>query len=195
MIVCIHAHESNQQWINQTLSDKKIKHIILDHLIEETNNIKVKKQVLFYLNTLRNKETSCFISTCSYFSAHLPASYDLPIIALDTLLFQAICDEPRLQLVFTNEATIEGTLARYEQLKNKKQILTVHLISNAFGKLMAGEVNNYKLAVQEGLQKLDKSVPIAVGQLSMEMAVNDGQFSCLTLLRQEIEKIVADELE
>lgn len=190
MIICIHAHRSNQQWIDQTLPDEEIQHIILDHLIEETNDFKVKKQVLKHLNELRNDKTTCFISTCSYFSAHLPEVYDLPIIALDTLLFQRICEEPKLQLVFTNEATIKGTLARYERFKNKNQILTVHLIPNIFEILMAGDVSTYKRLLQEGLKELNETIPFAVGQLSMEIAVESGPFSCLTLLRQEIEKIV-----
>lgn len=190
MIICVHAHESNKQWIDQTLPDKEIRHIILDHLIEETENFTVKKYVLSQLNTLRNKETSCFISTCSYFSAHLPEVYDLPIIALDTLLFQRICEEAKLQLVFTNEATIKGTLARYGHFKKKDQILSVHLIPNIFEILMAGDLSTYKRLLQEGLKELDDTIPFAVGQLSMEIAVESDQFSCLTLLRQEIEKIV-----
>lgn len=195
MIICIHAHESNRQWIEQTLPNEKIQHIILDHLIEESNDFKVKKQVLLHLNTLRNKETSCFISTCSYFSAHLPEAYDLPIIALDTLLFQTICQEPKLQLVFTNAATVKGTLERYGKYKDSNQKLTVHIIPNAFEKIMAGEIDLYKKLVQEGMGKLDSEIPIAVGQLSMEIAISKKHFSCLTLLRQEVEKIVADDLE
>lgn len=130
MIICIHAHHSNIEWIEETLTYEPLKHIVLEDLVHIKDS--VKEIVLQKLNELSTKEVSCFIISCTYFSAHLPKAYAKPIIALDELLFRRIAHESSLQLVFTNEATVEGTLARYEKFKNPNQNLTVHIIKRWF---------------------------------------------------------------
>lgn len=188
MIICIHAHDSNIQWIENTIGDKEIKHIVLEDLVRIKDSVKVKERVLQQLDKYSARDVSCFIITCTYFSAHLPETYAVPLIALDELLFRRIANEPKIQLVFTNEATIEGTLARYERFKNPNQRLTVHYIENAFDKVMLGEMSAYKRIVKEGLAQLNQEIPIVVGQLSMEIALEKDAISCLALLREEVVK-------
>lgn len=188
MIICIHAHHSNIEWLEKTLSEYQLKHIVIENLVQVKNPSEVKKQVRQKLHALAANDVTCFVSTCTYFSAYLPGNNSIPIIALDELLFKSIAHEPIIQLAFTNEGTIHATLARYEKFKNPNQEFSVHLIDDAFDKVMSGDLKAYKEIVEKGLGELNQQIPIVAAQLSMEIAIRKNDISCLSLLKKEVLK-------
>jgi hypothetical protein len=115
--------------------------------------------------------------TCTNYIAMLPdepLDLTIPIIKIDEPFFDYLMQQPSPQLLlFTNPATVEGTMRRFHDFASPAGHLPdikVEVISGTFELVMAGKTEAYASAVSARLRELARSgqyEAISVGQLSM----------------------------
>lgn len=190
LFICIHAHHSNSRWMDETLPNETLHHVVIEGLLTCTERDQVEKCVLENLTHLyhTNKPQAFFI-TCTYFAAHLPKTFNVPLIPLDQLLFEQVATLPAIQFVFTNPATVEPTMERYKVWRKKEQLIKIHIIPAIFQYVKEENWTAYEQTIRQFIMQLPKDSPIAFGQLSMELARRKEDYGCLTVLPQTIKKL------
>ncbi|WP_078435584.1 hypothetical protein [Metabacillus halosaccharovorans] len=180
---CLHAHYSNIEYIENALSSYEIElvHFVDPALMyrvtsDETFNaadaqMKVKEQIEW----IAQCHVDAILITCTNYIAILQEeqlSISIPIIKIDEPYFEYICHIQQPQtILFTNPATVNGTMERLQQYANYRQKsldIEVTVINNTFELIMQDLKQEYDQEIATYLHKLIKEdKAISVAQLSM----------------------------
>jgi glutamate racemase len=143
-----------------------------DRYRKEAAQIKVKEQ----LEWIAQCNVDAILITCTNYIALLQEdklSLSVPIIKIDEPYFDYLCNLKQSQtIVFTNPATVQGTMERLHQFANRHQKsldIEVAIINNAFELIMQDRKEEYIQEVSGFLNQMitnEKRV-ISVAQLSM----------------------------
>ena len=180
---CLHAHYSNIEYIENALAPFNIELVhfvdpgLMDRLTSDQNfheadaQLKVKEQIEW----IAQSNIDAILITCTNYIAILQEdqlSISVPIIKLDEPFFDFVCtiQEPQT-LIFTNPATVEGTMERltyFADIYQKTLNIEVVVLDNTFELIMQGRKKEYNQEVSKILEQLinDDRV-ISVAQLSM----------------------------
>jgi len=178
---CLHAHYSNIEYIEQAFqSDEDIEIIhfvdpgVIKHVSKGSNDLvhKVKEQIEWIISC----DVDAILITCTNYIALLKdetlSNLPIPIIKIDEPYFESICSKHQPQtILFTNPATVEGTMARLHQYA-KHQGVSVDvegkIIEHTFNLIMQGKKEAYDDAILRALHTLSaEEKSISVAQLSM----------------------------
>lgn len=190
-IGCYHAHHSNIDIIQQALAPYDVE---LLHFVDPGLDRR-KTDPLFSLEKSRHKiketldwvaasRVDAILVTCTFFTAYMPEEldYGIPVIKIDDPLFDSICESERPPLlVFTNPATVQGTLdrlIRHAMRRGKQLDLQSHTLENTFDLLMQGKKAAYAALVAEGLSRLTEEQSdreVWAAQLSMVQAAEEAE--------------------
>lgn len=180
---CLHAHYTNIQYIENALTPYNIELVhfvdsgLMDRLTSDQNfheadaQLKVKEQIEW----IAQSNIDAILITCTNYIAILQEdqlSISVPIIKLDEPFFDFICNIQQPQtLIFTNPATVEGTMERlkhYAATYQKTLNIEVVILNNTFELIMQGRKEEYNQEVLKMLEQLiDDDKIISVAQLSM----------------------------
>ena len=178
----MHAHYSNIDYIENALSadDVELMHFVDPGLIyrvtsdesftmEEAQN-KVKEQIEW----IAQCNVDAILITCTNYIAVLQEeklSISIPIIKIDEPYFEYICNIQQPQtIVFSNPATVNGTMERLNQYaeEHQKLIDIEVMVINAFELIMKGQKQEYNQSIINFLEPLlEEGKIISVAQLSM----------------------------
>jgi len=188
-IGCLHAHYSNIAYIEKALSGREadLLHFVdpaLLYRISSDENFgpneagrKVKEQIEW----IAHAGVDAILVTCTNYITVMqdePFTASVPIIKIDEPFFAGICryDEPQL-LLFTNPATVEGTMRRLRQYARTRggHRLEVEalVIEGVFEWVMKGNKEEHNLVLSDRLRRLvgtGEGKRISVCQLSMSEA-------------------------
>jgi glutamate racemase len=178
-IGCLHAHESNIEYIEIALStyNVELSHFVdpglMYRVINDANFIKsnAQKKVKEQVEWMVDSGVDAVLITCTNYIALLgETTTNVPIIKIDEPYFEALCkiDQPQT-ILFTNPDTVSGTLNRLQQYANLKQKalkIEAQVIENTFELIMSGKKQEYQNAVVDFLKSHQQRV-VSVAQLSM----------------------------
>ncbi|TDF94071.1 hypothetical protein [Paenibacillus piri] len=185
---CFHAHYSNIEYIQQAMEpyDVELVHFVdpgLDRLKMDTGFTvgQSRQKIAETLHWIASCHVDAILVTCTYFTANITESLEkelpVPVVKIDDPMLALICgsSEPQL-LVFTNPATVDGTMTRIHQYAcstGTEPQLQTHLLEHTFPLMMAGKKQAYVEQVTEGLERLAARYPgyrLWAVQLSMAPA-------------------------
>ncbi|WP_191559563.1 hypothetical protein [Metabacillus idriensis] len=181
---CLHAHYSNIEYIENELS---LFNIDLIHFVDSALMYRVTSDENFQESDAQNKvkeqiewiaqcNVDAILITCTNYIAILQEdqlSISVPIIKIDEPFFDFICNLQQPQtILFTNPATVEGTVERLNHYANNHQKpldLEVIVIENTFELIMQGQKEEYNHEISKFLNQIikDEKKVISVAQLSM----------------------------
>lgn len=189
-IACLHAHHTNIGYINDVLAERNVEliHFVDPGLIKRLttdskfNTELAKQKVIEQIQWMASEDVDAILITCTNYIALLDEHQlnisQQSIIKLDEILFQHLCSnaEPQI-LLFSNPATVEGTMNRLTQYASAKHIdhsiinnIEVRIVEDSFSLLMQGEQQRYTKTIKSYIESLIEShpdKPISVAQLSM----------------------------
>jgi hypothetical protein len=186
-IGCYHAHYSNIEYIEKALEryDVELVHFVDPGFDRQKNDQDItgtrsQRKIADTLQWIASSRVDGLLVTCTYFTAHMPEetvlaqTFPFPVVTIDEPMFEQICadDQPQL-LVFTNPATVQGTVDRllhYAERKGRKLLLQTELLEHTFQLIMQGNKEAYIEKVAEGLERLAMAYPdsrLWAAQLSM----------------------------
>ncbi|MFK5707192.1 hypothetical protein [Lysinibacillus boronitolerans] len=178
---CLHAHYSNIEYIEQAFqSDEDIEIIhfvdpgVIKHVSKGGNDLvhKVKEQIEWIISC----DVDAILITCTNYIALLKdetlSNLPIPIIKIDEPYFESICSKHQPQtILFTNPATVEGTMARLHQYAKHQGIsvdVVAKVIEHTFDLIMQGKKEAYDEVILRTLHTLSaEQKSISVAQLSM----------------------------
>jgi len=184
-IGCLHAHYSNIAYIEQAFSDydAELLHFVDPGLVgrvssdEKFSVIDARQKVKEQIEWIAEYKVDAILITCTNYIALLEEdqlSLSIPIIKMDEPFFTYICDQEQSQiLLFTNPATVEGTMKRLHDRASelgKSPQVEVQVIQHTFELIMKGMNEEYLRALTGYMHTLlesDKNTTISVAQLSM----------------------------
>lgn len=185
-IACLHAHYSNIDYIQNALSSDELElvHFVDPGLMSRITSdksfdeIQAKNKVIEQIEWISQANVEAILITCTNYIALLEESRlhtSIPIIKIDEPFFSSVCNiaEPQV-LLFTNPATVEGTMARLKEFASThdKPIhnIEARVIENTFELIMQGKKEQYVEEVSKyikGILASEKNKKISVAQLSM----------------------------
>jgi aspartate/glutamate racemase len=190
-IGCLHAHYSNIQYIEQAFSSCEVEllHFVDPALVYRVSSddtfslLDARRKVIEQIEWIVQADVDVILITCTNYIAVLQEdqlSVTVPIIKIDEPFFNDVCkqDQPQI-LLFTNPATVEGTMKRLYDYANANGIhldVEAQVIENTFELIMQGKKEQYLIVLSEYIRKLlasNKNRVISVAQLSMVEAVRD----------------------
>lgn len=206
-IGCLHAHFSNIEYIEDAFS---LLDIELIHFVDPSLMYRVMTDKNFSIENGRKKVqeqleeiTACNVDgiliTCTNYISFLPEKLPItvPVIKIDEPYFKSICTITLPQtLVFSNPATVEGTIKRlneYALSQNIELDLKTLVIDNAFELVMKGLTTAYNNVVFEYLDELVKTENrvLSVSQLSMVHASRKIEERKSTIIINPLDTLVA----
>ena len=136
-----------------------------------------EQQVRRQLEWMASCGLDAILITCTNYIAMLPdepLDLAIPVIKIDEPFFAYLLeqDSPHL-LLFTNPATVEGTMRRFHDYASQvgtRPDIEIEIIPGTFELVMAGKTEEYAAAVAGRLRDVARSGryrAISVGQLSM----------------------------
>ncbi|MED2935006.1 hypothetical protein P4308_23545 [Bacillus wiedmannii] len=181
---CLHAHYSNIEYIENALSPFNIE---LIHFVDPALMYRVTSNENFQESDAQSKvrqqiewisqcNVDATLITCTNYIAILQEdqlSISVPIIKIDEPFFDYICNIQQPQtILFTNPATVEGTVERLKHHANNHQKsldLEFIVINSTFELLMQGLKEEYNQQIAKFLNQIikDEKKVISVAQLSM----------------------------
>ena len=140
-----------------------------------SKNQKLKDKVKEQIEWIAQCQVDAILITCTNYIAILQEdqlSTSVPIIKIDEPFFDYICNIQQPQtILFTNPATVEGTMERLKHHASKQQKtldLEVIVINNTFDLFMRGLKEEYNQEISKFLnQIINEKKVISVAQLSM----------------------------
>lgn len=180
---CLHAHYSNIEYIENVLAPFNIElvHFVDPGLMnrltsdQKFNEVDAQQKVKEQMEWIAQTNVDAILITCTNYIAILKddqLSIPVPIIKLDEPFFDFICNiqQPHT-LLFTNPATVEGTMERlrlFADTYQKSLNIEVVVLNNMFDLIMQGRKKEYDQEVARMLEQLiyDDKI-ISVAQLSM----------------------------
>jgi aspartate/glutamate racemase len=190
-IGCLHAHYSNIQYIEQAFSSCEVEllHFVDPALVYRVSSddtfslLDARRKVIEQIEWIVQADVDVILITCTNYIAVLQEdqlSVTVPIIKIDEPFFNDVCNQNQPQiLLFTNPATVEGTMKRlydYANANGKHLDVEAQVIENTFELIMQGKKEQYLIVLSEYIRKLlasNKNRVISVAQLSMVEAVRD----------------------
>jgi aspartate/glutamate racemase len=190
-IGCLHAHYSNIQYIEQAFSSCEVEllHFVDPALVYRVSSddtfslLDARRKVIEQIEWIVQADVDVILITCTNYIAVLQEdqlSVTVPIIKIDEPFFNDVCNQNQPQiLLFTNPATVEGTMKRlydYANANGKHIDVEAQVIENTFELIMQGKKEQYLIVLSEYIRKLlasNKNRVISVAQLSMVEAVRD----------------------
>ncbi len=182
---CLHMHHSNIGYVDSLLSPEEVEvvHFVEPGLMRRIGSedglsgSEARAQVQRQLDWMASCGLDAILITCTNYIATLPdepLDLPVPVIKIDEPFFADLLeqDSPHL-LLFTNPATVEGTMRRYRDFARqagKEPEIEIEVIEGTFDLVMAGKTEEYAAAVSERLRELVQAgnyATISVGQLSM----------------------------
>ncbi|MGY4558726.1 hypothetical protein ACVW18_005074 [Bacillus thuringiensis] len=181
---CLHAHYSNIEYIENAFSLFNIELIhfvdpalmyrvtLNENFQESEAQFKVKEQIEW----IAQCNVDAILITCTNYIAILQEdqlSISVPIIKIDEPFFDYLCNIQQPQtILFTNPATVEGTVERLKHHANTHQKsldLEVIVINSTFELIMQGLKEEYDQEIAKFLNQIIKDTKkvISVAQLSM----------------------------
>lgn len=181
---CLHAHYSNIEYIENAFSLFNIELIhfvdpalmyrvtLSENFQESDAQFKVKEQIEW----IAQCNVDAILITCTNYIAILQEdqlSISVPIIKIDEPFFDYLCNIQQPQtILFTNPATVEGTVERLKHHANNHQKsldLEVIVINSTFELIMQGRKEEYDQEIAKFLNQIIKDTKkvISVAQLSM----------------------------
>lgn len=181
---CLHAHPSNQSYIEDVFGDTDLAlyHTVDSSFIERATQDPTfdhHKQQVYAINKLMKEDKADLtLLTCTQYIAALGDQQHLfkqPIVPIDEPVFELICEKKEsLQLVFSNPATVEGTMKRLESYakdRGKQIDAEVIVMEDVFHLCLNGDMQAYEEQIKKQLRRcMKKSGDICVMQLSMVRA-------------------------
>lgn len=190
---CLHSHYSNIDYIEKALSSFDIE---LIHFVDPALIYRVTTDQNFRGSDAQNKmkeqldwiakcHVDAILITCTNYIVLLEEAQiiSIPIIKIDEPYFDYICNIQQPQIIlFTNPATVKGTIARlnhYANTHQKSLDYEVIVIKDTFELIMQGRKEEYNLEVSMFLKKIiaeNKMKVISVAQLSMVDAAQQVEY-------------------
>ncbi|MCK1989700.1 hypothetical protein MPH48_16540 [Lysinibacillus fusiformis] len=181
---CLHAHHSNIEYIEQVFQKNKeieVVHFVDPGLIHQVSKgvTELTFKIVEQIQWMASCDLDAILITCTNYIVLLEdcdvRALSIPIIKMDELYFELICNERQPQIIlFTNPATVEGTMTRLHQYANKqgKSIdVTVKVIEHTFDLIMQGKNKAYNAAIIHTLHhEANEQRLLSVAQLSMVSA-------------------------
>ena len=182
---CLHMHHSNIPYIDGIVAPERVEllHFVDPGLMRRIgsdasfDSNQAEQQVRRQLGWMAACGLDAILITCTNYIAVLPdESLDLavPVIKIDEPFFAHLLQQPAPHLLlFTNPATVEGTMRRLDDFAKQtgqQPGIEIEVIPDTFALVMAGETAAYTMAVAARLRDLARSgryQAISVGQLSM----------------------------
>ncbi|ANE47173.1 hypothetical protein SY83_13870 [Paenibacillus swuensis] len=188
-IGCLHAHHSNISYIEDALGGGTIEfvHFVDPGLMNrmkadpDFNLRKAQEKVHEQIEWIIHTNVDAVFITCTNYIALLDEkrlSASVPIMKMDEPFFRDLTDqnEPQI-LLFTNPATVEGTMQRLQHYVNahhkSPQLFEAKVIDNTFDLIMQGKQQEYVDTLTDYMQTLLLTEPrrrLSVAQLSMVQA-------------------------
>lgn len=184
-IGCLHAHYTNIEYIQNAIAsnDVELVHFVDPGLMnriasdESFDVSKAKAKVNEQIEWIANTKVDAILITCTNYIAILDEEQLktlVPIIKIDEPFFHQICSitEPQV-LLFTNPATVEGTMRRLNEFAiMHKQTINIELqvAPNTFELIMQGKKEQYVNELTNYMKNLLVTHPnkiVSVAQLSM----------------------------
>lgn len=180
---CLHAHYTNIEYIENALAPFNIElvHFVDPGLMarltsdQNFNEVDAQQKVKEQIEWIAQSNIDAILITCTNYIAILQEdhlSISVPIYKLDEPFFDFICNiqQPHT-LLFTNAATVEGTMERLRHFADtyqKSLNIEVVVLNNMFDLIMQGRKKEYDQEVARMLEQLiyDDKI-ISVAQLSM----------------------------
>lgn len=190
-IGCLHAHYSNITYIEQAFAsfDLELVHYVDPGLINRMttdpsfDDPKAKAKVTEQLQWIMGNQVDAILITCTNYIAILDEDQlqpTVPIIKIDEPFFAELAksDQPQA-LLFTNPASVEGTMRRLIAYSEHQGLALQHLeprvIAHTFELIMQGKQEAYEHELCTYIRQLYAANPgirISVAQLSMVNAAN-----------------------
>lgn len=205
---CLHAHYSNIDFIEQALApfDIECTHFVdpaLMHRVTSDPNFKesdAQHKVKEQLEWIAQSNVDAILITCTNYVALLQEehlSITVPIIKIDEPYFDTICQIQQPQkIIFTNPATVEGTMERLHKHTNRLQKsldLEAIVISDTFDLIMQGQNEEYNQEIVKFLTHIiqDEMTTISVAQLSMVDAARQVEYKTSKTIMNPLTPLVA----
>lgn len=185
-IACLHAHESNIGYIGGLRVPEGVTwtHYVDPGLIARRaadasfNEEQAKAHVARQLDWMAAAGADAILITCTNYIALLEEErlkVKLPMLKIDEPFFAELCRHTEPQTVlFTNPATVEGTLRRLYEYAERGQLarpqLETAVLPEAFELVMRGDKEASGALVRRELDRrldVDPARPVSVAQLSM----------------------------
>ena len=185
-IGCLHAHHSNIGYVERALGSysAELVHFVDPGLIRRMSadaafgSEQAGDRVAEQLAWIARTNVDAILITCTNYIALLDAEREraiaVPVVKVDEPFFADVCDYPvPPTLLFTNPATVEGTMARlraYATARGQTIRAEARIVPDAFELIMRGENERYADAVSRSLRELlaaPGAKPAFVAQLSM----------------------------
>ncbi|MFC5472141.1 aspartate/glutamate racemase family protein [Cohnella suwonensis] len=188
-IGCLHAHHSNIGYIEQALAARsdgiELTHYVDPGLVGRLSSDasytadEGRKKVAEQLEWIAEGGADAILITCTNYAALLPedrSGVAIPIVTIDEPFFGEVCRRKGRQLLlFTNPATVEGTMVRlreYAKMAGLCPDVEARLIPGTFELIMQGKKEEYEQALTGYIRDLsndveDGSCILSVAQLSM----------------------------
>ena len=182
---CLHAHHSNIGYIEDIIPHHALEavHFVEPGLLQRIGSDPsfsledAAEQVRKQLTWMSACGVDALLITCTNYIAAMPdeaTAPDLPVIKIDEPFFAYLLQQPpRHLLLFSNPATVEGTMQRFQEYAGARGLqpeIEVEIIPNSFQLFVTGQTETYNRAVAERLRellRLDRYTSLSVGQLSM----------------------------
>ena len=182
---CLHMHHSNIPFIDGIIAPDRVEllHFVDPGLMRrigsdsDFSTDQAEQQVRRKLEWMAGCGLDAILTTCTNYIAMLPdepLDLAIPVIKIDEPFFADLLRQPSPHLLlFTNPATVEGTMRRFHDYADRaghQPHVEIDVLSGTFELVMAGKTEEYTAAVAGQLRELVRSgryEAISVGQLSM----------------------------
>lgn len=185
---CLHMHHSNIGYIDSIVDAERVEtlHFVDPGLMRritsdpEFTPEQAEQQVRRQLAWMASCGLDAILITCTNYIAMLPDTLPdlgIPVIKIDEPFFAYLLEQPAPHLlVFTNPATVPGTMRRFQDFASqagREPEIEIEVIEGTFELLMAGQTAEYAAAVAARLREIARSGlyrSLSVGQLSLAEA-------------------------
>lgn len=177
----LHAHHSNIDYIEKALApyDVVCVHFVDPGLLrriasdEPFTTLHAQQKVNEQLQWIAKCDVDAIVITCTHYIALLQQhKLSIPIIKIDEPFFDVIRKTTKPQtILFTNPATVEGTMASlYDYIKDEQMLLDIEAVTipHTFELIMQGSKTEYDDRILHFLHTIaHEKRTMAVAQLSM----------------------------
>ncbi len=182
---CLHMHHSNIAYIDGIVAPDRVEvlHFVDPGLMRRIGSDpsftrdQAEAQVRRQLEWMASCGLDAILITCTNYIAMLadePLDLMIPFIKIDEPFFADLLQQPSPHLLlFTNPATVEGTMRRFHEYADRaghQPSIEIEVMPGTFELVMAGKTEEYVTVVADQLRELVRSgryEAISVGQLSM----------------------------
>lgn len=177
-VICLHASAANIEVINKAFhnSSFQLQHIVdaqLMKLIQQgASSQRLQQKIQSQLDDIVALNPDFILITCTNYIAVLDEVKwisDIPILKIDELLFEQLQSTQKpIKILFSNEATVAGTMKRLRAYCQQELDIEVIVVPEIFELYLAGDTLRHDQLLFNALQELDTfENTVVVAQLSM----------------------------